>query len=384
MTGFEARLTPRGAGHWFDAAFLGFWLVFWAVGEVLVLWLLVTGAIAWVTGQPPKPGRAPLETVPALATGLFMLTWLAFWTLGGVFAGRAFFRQTWSADRLTVRSDGLELVRRTGPWVRRRWLARDDLRALHRGGNPPALRAETAGGVVELTDYGTAEEQRQLLAALHETLRLPPPERWPPLLPEDWRVVAAPEGGEVLVRNPRPRRAGAWVLGGVAAAVGTVAATALAATPERPAYGAVGAIAAALAGFAAWGARRLARERDEWRLETGRVVRQRRRGGRAETRGAGTALQVREDTDGDGDRIFRLELRRDDGGREELDRTSQEPIEQRQLARWLAARTGVAWTDEATPEKLAEAAVARAEAQAKLKQAARAWLAAWLGRGGKR
>ena len=384
MAGFEARLTPRGAGRWFDAAFLGFWLLFWAVGEVLVLWLLVTGAIAWATGQPPKPGQAPLQTVPALATGLFMFVWLAFWTLGGVLAGRAFFRQTWSTDRLTVRSDGVELVRRTGPWVRRRWLARDDLRALHRGGAPSAVQAETATGVVELTDYGTAEEQRQLLDALHETLRLPPADRLSPLLPADWRVLGAPEGGEVLVRNPRARCAGAWVVGGMATVLGGVAATALAATPERPAYGAVAAILAALAGFAAWGARRLARERDEWRLETGRLVRQRRRGGRAEARGAGTAVVLVEDTDSDGDRVFRLELTLDDGSRQVLDRTTQEPIEQRQLARWLAARTGVVFTDEATPEKRAEAAAARTVAQAELKRAALAWLAAWLGRGGKR
>jgi hypothetical protein len=93
---------------------------------------------------------------------------------------------------------------------------------------------------------------------------------------------------------------------------------------------------------------------------------------------------LREDTDSDGDRVFRLELQRDDGGREELDRTTQEPIELRQLARWLAARTGVGFADEATPEKRAEAAAARTAAQAALKQAARAWLASWLGRGGKR
>lgn len=381
MTGFEARLTPRGYGRWGDAAFLGVWLLFWVVGEVMVAWLLVAGGIALLTGQPPKPGQAPLETVPALATGVFLTVWLAFWTLGGVFAGREFFRLTWSADRLAVRSDGIALTRRIGPWVRRRWLPREALRGLHRGGRPPAVQAEMADGVIELTSYGTPDEQAQLLAALRETLRPAPADRLAPVLPAEWRVIAAPEGGEVLVRNPAARRAGAWVAGVVGTVLGVVAATALAATPEKPAYGAVAAILAALAGFSAWGARRLARERDEWRLEKGRVVRQRRRGTRAEERGTGIGLRLSEGTDSDGDRVYRLDLQLADGGVQLLGQTTQEPIELRQLAAWLAARTGVAWADDATPEKEAAAAAQREEAKAKLKQAVREWVRGWFGRG---
>ena len=64
MEGLEFRLRPGGPGRWFKAAFLGVWLCGWAAGEAFALWALVIGARALLTGEPPKPGAAPLEDQP--------------------------------------------------------------------------------------------------------------------------------------------------------------------------------------------------------------------------------------------------------------------------------------------------------------------------------
>src|SRR5262245_1771644 len=80
--GLEFLLRPRGAGRYPGAAFLIVWLCGWALGEAFVLWILVKGAIALVTGAPPDPGRDPLVLGPALAVAAFLFVWLFFWTIG--------------------------------------------------------------------------------------------------------------------------------------------------------------------------------------------------------------------------------------------------------------------------------------------------------------
>src|SRR5512146_450229 len=96
--GLEVRLSSAGFGRFIGAAFLGFWLLFWVAGEGIALWMLAKGAWALITGEPPEPGRDPLDAQGALPIGLFLLIWLSFWTLGGVFAGREFLRLLFGRD----------------------------------------------------------------------------------------------------------------------------------------------------------------------------------------------------------------------------------------------------------------------------------------------
>ena len=49
--GFEARLRRTGIGRYFGASFLAVWLCGWAFGETFVLWILVRGGIALLTGE---------------------------------------------------------------------------------------------------------------------------------------------------------------------------------------------------------------------------------------------------------------------------------------------------------------------------------------------
>ena len=109
------RLRPRGGGRLFTAAFLSVWLCGWAVGEAIVLTVLVRGARALLvaaqeTPAPPHGG--------ALAMGIFLLVWLTFWTIGGLSALRELLRCFAAEDRLELGSGELLCLRRLGPFRR--------------------------------------------------------------------------------------------------------------------------------------------------------------------------------------------------------------------------------------------------------------------------
>lgn len=378
MAGLEAQLSSRGVERFGGVLFLGLWLCFWVVGEVLALGLLVAGGWALVTGEPMGKGSDPLATGPALLTGVFLLCWLAFWTVGGLMAWHEFFRLLWSRDRLLARGDGLEVVKRVGPFVKRRFLPADTLRGFFRIDAHSAVHVETTAGTVELTRNGTPAEQAQLIAALTAELKLPAPDRLPPVLPAAWREVRAPEGGEVLVPDPGPRRTAARIMWLLALPLTWAAIAVVRETSSDLNLGAAAAILVVLAGFALWGAGRLTWTREEWRLERGGLVVQRRSGPRRRELLAGDQLRLTESNDSDGDRWFRLELRNATGGNRLLKQAMHDPTEPRQLGRWLAGRTGLPLDDRATPEAIARAEAERAELQAEQIQRLRQAWSEWL------
>lgn len=382
MAGIEARLTPHGTGRWGGAAFLAVWLLFWTFGEVLVAWMLIAGGWALLTGEPPGPGREPLAVGPSLFAGVFMLAWLAFWTFGGFMAWHEFLRLVWSGDRLLARTDGLEVVNRIGPFTRRRWLPRETLRRFFRVGAHQAVQAETDAGLVELTRNGTPAEQDRLIATLTAELRLPDPAGLPPLLPNDWREVRAPEGDAVLVKNPAHRRTAARVMWLVALPLAWAGLTLGHEAWSNPGLGAAAAILAAVAGFALWGAARLSWTREEWRLEPARLVRQQRTGRRRRERFTGTGLRLVESADSDGDPWFELAVLDGKGGHpRKLCAVANDPTEPRRLGLWLAARTGLPFEDRATAEERARVAAERAEAGRLATEWFREWVRALPGFG---
>jgi hypothetical protein len=107
--GYDARLRRTGIGRYIGASFLAAWLCGWAIGEAFVLWILIRGALALLSGEPPEPGRSPLEATPAVALGAFLLIWLAFWTVGGIAAGTQLLRELWGEDRLVLQPEGLAI-----------------------------------------------------------------------------------------------------------------------------------------------------------------------------------------------------------------------------------------------------------------------------------
>jgi hypothetical protein len=386
FTGLEARLHSTGFARFFHAAFLAVWLAFWACGEAVAVWLLGTGAWSLLTGQSLGPGRAPLELAPALGVGTFLSLWLAFWTVGGLAALHEFGRELWSEDRLRVVSGQLEIARRAGLFTRRRTLPRDQIRRLYRVDARRAMLAETRESSIELTRLGTPAQQDQILAALTSELQLPDPGSLPPALPAEWAEVTAPEGGRLLVKNPATRRRQAqvaWVLA-LPLFAGTVVLAR--ATPGEWSLTTPAAIAAVAAAAVAWGACRLQFGRDEWRVEPGRIVQQRRFGSRVKTVFKATVISLSESKDSDNDSSFKVELitpASPPHTPKEIRRILLSQLHDvsapRRLATWLAATSGLQLAD-----TVKSPSASAAEKAALLRQLADTgrfgrWAARWLG-----
>jgi hypothetical protein len=69
--GTGLRITIPAANSFFGTSFIGLWLIGWAFGEFAVLYHMFI--------KPPK------EPQPAF-TLIFLIVWLALWTMGGVWA----------------------------------------------------------------------------------------------------------------------------------------------------------------------------------------------------------------------------------------------------------------------------------------------------------
>src|SRR6185503_82552 len=135
----QACLAVKGIGRFFSAGFLACWLAGWAVGEAFALWFLCAGAWALLTGHAPGVGRQPLRPEVALPVGLFLLFWLALWTLGGVMAGRELLRLLFGRDRIRMGHDTLEIEHSYGLFRSREKLQRNELRRFYRRPGSAAL-----------------------------------------------------------------------------------------------------------------------------------------------------------------------------------------------------------------------------------------------------
>ena len=220
LEGWEARLRTRDPGRYVGAAFLTFWLCGWAVGEGLVLWLLIRGAIALLTGTPPGPGRAPLALGPALMVGVFLLVWLTLWTFGGIAAIGEWLRLLWGEDRLLVSSGRLTVTWTSGPLRRRRTFERDAIRRIALVPPRDHLELEYGRERVELTRLGTRAERAEVLAALRSELALADvaitgglPDRWEAIVTSDGERVVVPM---MSTRRSQARTAAVVALGAAA------------------------------------------------------------------------------------------------------------------------------------------------------------------------
>ncbi len=361
FAGLEITTRAKGLGRFGGAAFLTVWLAFWAVGEVLVLGLLVWGGWSLLTGQPPRPGDAPLAPGPAVAGGLFLIVWLCFWSIGGYAAIREWLRLVFGRARVLAGPDGLTVEEGVWPFATRRFLARAELRRFFVAARRPVLSVQTDAAVVELLQGPTEAELRSAADALRAEYRLSDEAAVVAGLPTGWTELVSAEGEPILVRDPAVRRRQARVLGVVFLVLAGATALLVAETLRDPNLGALTAIVGAFAGFAGWGTRRLARRRDEWVLATRGLRLQVREGRQAEARFSAAALQLDESSDSDGDPYYRLLALRGTEPVPTADRSRRgeyreiaagggDPTELQAFGRWLADRTRLPYHDRTTAE----------------------------------
>jgi hypothetical protein len=349
----------------FTAAFLSVWLCGWAVGEVIVLTVLVRGARALLvaaqeTPAPPQGG--------ALAMGVFLLVWLTFWTIGGLSALREVLRCIAAEDRLELGSGDLLLLRRMGPFQRQRRLPRSairNLRIAEHSGRGGALVADLDDRTLSLSDLGTVEERREAARQLQEALgpTAAAGQSLEPRLPLGW-VCLSPSslGPPLLVPEPGLRRRQALVMAAVTLVLLLVFAQLLQTALARPSFWPLTLMVAVPTAAAVWGTLWLALGRMEWRLESRRMVLQRRFGGEVRERFEARALALTRSIDSDGDHWYDLMatdlhpaggLARGTtaaGGRKiptrlSLLRRIHDPAEPLQLGRWLAHRCTIPFDD---------------------------------------
>src|SRR5262245_43311059 len=288
--GREFHLSPKEPGRFVGAAFLLAWLCFWAVGEGLVLWLLVAGAVALLTGTPPNPGTAPLQPGPSLAIGAFLIAWISLWTLGGIAAILELLRLTVQRDRVIAGPASLIVIRRFVFFSRRVEIPVDKLRRIYLAPPKAALTAETADGIVPLSTLGTPAERDEAMTALLAELPIRPADD-DALLPGSWREIVDPEGATAIVLDPRIHRIRARIAVVVATAAFAIAATLVRGSIVDPTQLGLAVMACTAALGLGWGAVRIASVNDEWRCEHGRLVLLRRVGRRARELFEATSLE---------------------------------------------------------------------------------------------
>ncbi|WP_414662492.1 hypothetical protein [Horticoccus sp. 23ND18S-11] len=357
--GLEATLKSSGVGRFGGAAFLSVWLTFWVAGEAVVAWILIRGAWSLMTGEPPGVGRAPLETAPALAVGLFMLTWLAFWTLGGVLAGRELLSLLFGRDRFVVRPDALEIEYHFGLFRTLKSFRRDHVRRFYRVPARDILSVDTTRGTVELTRRGTGGDLERLAAALNEAFSIGPLAPDAGALPGEWWELVSPEGDSLVLKSPAVRARVAMVVWMIFLPLALVAGYILNASLAQSSLRSLGAIVGVVAGLVGFGAYRLTYYRSEWVLGPGALTLQQRAHGRVRRQFEATALQLIEERDSEGDHWYRLyavttlsagavspaEARK--RGREIMSRIG-DPTEARNFAHWLVPRCALSFHDGTT------------------------------------
>lgn len=394
LDGWELRLRPVGPGRFVGAAFLVVWLLGWAVGEALAIWILARGAIALVTGEPPAPGHASLEGGVASLAGAFLLVWLSLWTLGGIAAIAELLRSLFGEDRLLVSGGRLTVTRARGPFRAQQVFERAAIHRIVTLAPHDFLALEAGTRRVELSRLGTRAERAQAVPVLLRELAIPEsclePGR---ALPDGWEEVATPEGERALVPALSTRRIQARITTFLALASAAVACLVL-----REGVGVAAWVWLLITVVLGVAAVRLAHGRREWRIDAGRLTLRKRFGASARDQFEARRLALEMTSDSDGDLWYAL-YGLGEGAEVAaagVDWRPRRPRHSRTIARmmndrpaaldlavWLAREAGLALEDRTTAE-------ARAAEMARLRTALQdsgrfgRWAAKWMDRIGDR
>lgn len=364
--GEEIVLRPTGLLRYLPAAFLAFWLCGWAVGEIVVLVLLLGPAAAPLLEAvrdtlPFGVGRIPLPSgslpLPVLA---FLGLWLTFWTWGGIGAAWELLRLLAGSDRYVLRPGSFTYRRCAGPFGRTREFRAASVEGIVDRRRKSQLVAMVAGKEVALSAGVPAEVGPWLAARLRAALGLVvsgkatataettdpsgPSAAVAPAVPSQWQATPRPEGGVVLAAPPARSRkaAGCALVVAVLVTMGAVALVAAAFAKRGHVDGIVGVATAAVVAtilvdaLCLW----VAVARDRWVLSKGHIERSRSFGPWSRRRAVrnGT-LVVRLSTDDDGDDWFELEAR-GDGGSLRLEKSMNAGPEVLAFARFAAWHSG--------------------------------------------
>jgi len=102
------RLTIPSSKNYFILFFLGFWLIGWVVGEVIVGWVFISG----IVGQLFNSSDVGMFGITGfIGSMLFALVWLVAWTISGGLAIYSFLWQLVGKENIEVRFDRIKIQR---------------------------------------------------------------------------------------------------------------------------------------------------------------------------------------------------------------------------------------------------------------------------------
>lgn len=314
---------------------------------------------------------------------------------------RELLRLMWAEDRVWLDNEFLCVSKRLGPFTKTRQLARDQIRRVFicpGGSGATALMTQLDNGSVTLADLGTPEDRANAAIQLRTALGLDNTESSvsPASLPDAWQEIMDLHGHILLVPNLKTRRTQALIVSVITilAWTGTVL---LAWHSQRDPNLLVATIMVAVATVwitkqALW----LHRGRNEWRIEKGRLIYQRRNGDQVKQQLEARALELVEWNDSDNDRWYELKavalslpshtthmpFSKPQAAPKErkIDRSIHDPTGPRSLGHWLSNRARIPFHD-----RVPDDARRRAETAKTLDQLARSGklghlLARWLSR----
>ncbi|HAE37112.1 MAG TPA: hypothetical protein DCG57_00555 [Candidatus Riflebacteria bacterium] len=354
---------PRGYGRFSGAAFLALWLCMWAAGEAFALFLLGHGLWSVLTGSPTFGSGETIRIAPALGVGTFLLVWLTMWTSGGVMAFQELLRLLWAEDRLVLGRDTLSCLRQRGPFKSTRHLNRNEIRRVFVQSANTALIVQQGANLIELTDLGTPAERSEAAQRLRAAMALPDEGMSAELaaLPDDWQTANGRSGERLLVPNLKTRRKQAVVVASFTSLVWGALLLLMREATRAPNLWVVTLMLTPLAIWLARQALWMFRGRNEWRIESGRLVYQRRLNDVVTEICQAKALELAESRDSDNDPWYYLNaielsptpLARADKTPEKIKITHSihDPTEPRCLGHWLSQQAAIPFHDRVPGEK---------------------------------
>ena len=340
------------ATHWsryLDATFLLVWLLFWVVGEVVALALVVlmiASGLSAAFGRPPWIASWAPPTDGSVTLFLFfLLIWLTLWTFGGIAAGTELLRRLGGEDSIDVTPNAVTLTWRAGFIRRRREIPRSSIRRLRLSSTSGEVVADTDSGTVVISDLGDAGERRSLHAWLSSQLALPGEEH-ARLRERELRPLARDvetDGGEIIVTHPTRRlrliHMRVMLLVAALMSLGWIDALRRGLMTNATTGESVAALSTLLvAASGLW----LKTSRREWALRLGRMSVRRRVAHwtwRKHDFPASSTIEIEHYQDSDGDDRYSLVIK-DSAQRRVLDRSLRDQYELLALGEWLSARTG--------------------------------------------
>jgi hypothetical protein len=274
-------------------------------------------------------------------------------------------RLLFGRDRIRVTPDGLEVEQCCGLFRSREKVPPDEIRRFYRRPGGASLCVETARGTTELTRLGTVAERAELEQALNAEFQVSPQPDSQHALPTDWCELSSLECDPALVQEPAARRKQARVAWIVCGLVSVIAYFPVSAAQRQPALSGLALILVAFAALIGWGAVWLSIGRQEWRLENGRLVLQRRFGQKRTPQFEAVSLELVADNSGDSGPDYQLTVVAPGAPprtvshsigkhRRVIYNQTDDPTEPRKFGRWLSHRFHIPFEDQTTEEAKAQ------------------------------